>query len=69
MWPCGCQEKPGGAPWKFSKHLAAAARDMATYDSDSSGAQDDYTETNVLLGYAAKDAADDTISHLGGRPV
>ncbi len=43
---------------------------MATYDSDSSGGGDDeYTETNVLLGYAAKEPSDDTISQLGGTPV
>lgn len=42
---------------------------MAPYDSDSSGGDDDYTETNVLLGYASKEASDDTISYLGGRPV
>ncbi|KAH6721339.1 programmed cell death protein 2 [Leptodontidium sp. MPI-SDFR-AT-0119] len=42
---------------------------MAPYDSDSSGGDDDYTETNVLLGYASKEASDDTISYLGGRPT
>ena len=43
---------------------------MTPYDSDSSGTEDnDYTETNVLLGYASKEASDDTISHLGGQPV
>lgn len=43
---------------------------MAPYDSDSSGGEeDDFTETNVLLGYASKEASDDTISYLGGRPV
>lgn len=43
---------------------------MAPYDSDDSLDEDqDYTETNVLLGYASKDADDDTISRLGGRPV
>lgn len=44
---------------------------MAPYDSDSSGGEEEeeYTETNVLLGYASKDADDDTISRLGGRPV
>lgn len=43
---------------------------MAPYDSDSSGGEEeDYTETNVLLGYAGKDAQDDTISYLGGEPV
>ncbi|KAF4636142.1 hypothetical protein G7Y89_g1944 [Cudoniella acicularis] len=43
---------------------------MAPYDSDSSGGEDvDYTETNVLLGYAAKEPSDDIISQLGGRPT
>ncbi|PMD42588.1 hypothetical protein L207DRAFT_457010 [Hyaloscypha variabilis F] len=43
---------------------------MAPYDSDSSGGEEDeYTETNVLLGYASKEPSDDTISHLGGRPT
>lgn len=43
---------------------------MANYDSDSSGAEDeDYTSTNVLLGYASKEPTDDTISQLGGHPV
>ncbi|TVY55890.1 putative 20S rRNA accumulation protein 4 [Lachnellula cervina] len=42
---------------------------MAPYESDSSGGEDnDYTETNVLLGYASKEPSDDTISHIGGRP-
>ncbi|KAI0409251.1 hypothetical protein F4802DRAFT_241585 [Xylaria palmicola] len=42
---------------------------MAPYDSDSSaGEEEDFTETNVLLGYASKDAGDDSISRLGGRP-
>ncbi len=43
---------------------------MAPYDSDSSvGEDDEYTETNVLLGYASKEPSDDTVSRLGGRPV
>ncbi|QSZ32009.1 hypothetical protein DSL72_001578 [Monilinia vaccinii-corymbosi] len=43
---------------------------MAPYDSESSGGEeDDYTETNVLLGYAGKEAQDDTISYLGGEPT
>jgi hypothetical protein len=43
---------------------------MAPYDdSESSGGEEEFTETNVLLGYASKDADDDTISRLGGRPV
>lgn len=48
-------------------HITCA---MTTYDSDSSGAEEnDYTETNVLLGYASKEPSDDIISQLGGRPV
>ncbi|KAK5995701.1 putative 20S rRNA accumulation 4-like protein [Cladobotryum mycophilum] len=39
---------------------------MANYDSDSS--EGEFTETNVLLGYASKDAEEDTISKLGGHP-
>lgn len=42
---------------------------MSGYDSDSSGSEGDYTETNVLLGYATKEPTDDTISQLGGHPV
>ena len=42
---------------------------MAPYDSDSSEGEDDYTETNVLLGFATREATDDAISHLGGQPV
>jgi hypothetical protein len=42
---------------------------MADYDSDSSYDGEDYTETNVLLGYAAKEGTGDAISHLGGAPV
>ncbi|RFU32495.1 hypothetical protein B7463_g3810, partial [Scytalidium lignicola] len=43
---------------------------MAPYDSDSSEGEDgDYTETNVLLGYASKEPSEDTISHIGGRPT
>ncbi|KAB2102581.1 hypothetical protein AG0111_0g9093 [Alternaria gaisen] len=41
---------------------------MAPYDSDSSDGGDDYTETNVLLGYATKDATGDAVSHIGGAP-
>lgn len=43
---------------------------MAPYDSDSSGGEEeDFTETNVLLGYASPDANGEEISRLGGRPV
>ncbi|KAH0369210.1 hypothetical protein KCU65_g3382, partial [Aureobasidium melanogenum] len=42
---------------------------MATYDSDSDFEDENFTETNVLLGYATKDAVDDTTSQLGGHPT
>ncbi|PYH41919.1 small subunit rRNA maturation protein TSR4 [Aspergillus saccharolyticus JOP 1030-1] len=43
---------------------------MDPYDSDSSfDDEGDFTETGVLLGYAADEIVDDTISHLGGRPT
>jgi hypothetical protein len=42
---------------------------MAPYDSDSSDGGDDYTETNVLLGYATKEVTGDAVSHIGGAPV
>lgn len=42
---------------------------MPPYDSESSDEGEDYTETNVLLGYATKDATGDAISHIGGAPV
>jgi pre-rRNA-processing protein TSR4 len=43
---------------------------MDSYDSDSSAGGDaPYTETPVLLGYSSKDPTDDSISHLGGKPV
>lgn len=42
---------------------------MAPYDSESSDEGEDYTETNVLLGYASQGASGDAISHLGGSPV
>ncbi|KAI5201152.1 hypothetical protein E4T39_05394 [Aureobasidium subglaciale] len=40
---------------------------MASYDSDSDLEDENFTETNVLLGYATKDVADDTTSQLGGH--
>ncbi|KAK7540445.1 programmed cell death protein 2 [Phyllosticta citribraziliensis] len=42
---------------------------MASYDSDSSGDDENYTETNVLLGYASKEPTDDDWSQLGGYPT
>ncbi|KJZ76769.1 hypothetical protein HIM_03646 [Hirsutella minnesotensis 3608] len=39
---------------------------VTDYDSDST--EGEYTETNVLLGYASKDADEDTVSKLGGLP-
>ncbi|KAJ5835120.1 hypothetical protein N7447_001146 [Penicillium robsamsonii] len=40
---------------------------MDPYDSDSS-LDEDFTDTGVLLGYAAEDVIEDVISHLGGWP-
>ncbi|KKA28854.1 hypothetical protein TD95_000264 [Thielaviopsis punctulata] len=40
---------------------------MGGYDSESDIDQD-FTETDVLLGYAQKEAGADTITHLGGIP-
>ncbi|CAG8954363.1 hypothetical protein HYFRA_00005988 [Hymenoscyphus fraxineus] len=45
---------------------------MPPYDSDSEeeeGAEEGYTETNVLLGYADEEPGDDVISYLGGSPT
>lgn len=43
---------------------------MTAYDSDSSdGEEQDYTETEVLLGFTSKDPKGETISRLGGYPV
>ncbi|KAJ9148663.1 PDCD2 C terminal domain-containing protein [Pleurostoma richardsiae] len=42
---------------------------MASYDSDDSLDEgNEYTETDVLLGFASKDSKGETISRLGGRP-
>lgn len=49
-------------PTSFTVHA------MDPYDSDSS-VDEDFTETNVLLGYADEEVIEDTISHLGGWPV
>ncbi|MCJ1414550.1 hypothetical protein MMC32_000877 [Xylographa parallela] len=43
---------------------------MAPHDSDSSDEDtEDFTTTDVLLGYASKELTGDTISQLGGRPT
>ncbi|CAI6338435.1 unnamed protein product [Periconia digitata] len=42
---------------------------MPPYESDSSDEGEEFTETNVLLGYAAEEPSGDTVSHLGGRPT
>ncbi|KAL1617176.1 hypothetical protein SLS54_007953 [Diplodia seriata] len=44
---------------------------MPPYDSDASDgdSESEYTETNVLLGYASKEPTDDTFSQLGGQPT
>ncbi|RKF58146.1 putative 20S rRNA accumulation protein 4 [Golovinomyces cichoracearum] len=42
---------------------------MAQYESDSSELDDEeYTETNVLLGYTSRETCEDIVNHLGGRP-
>lgn len=42
---------------------------MAQSDSEfSDDENEDYIETNVLLGYASRKSSDDEISHLGGQP-
>ena len=41
---------------------------MLSVDSDSSD-EEDFTTTNVLLGYASKEPTDDGFSQLGGFPV
>ena len=43
---------------------------MTPNDSDSSdGESESFTTTNVLLGYASKEATEDEFSQLGGYPV
>lgn len=43
---------------------------MAPYDDSSDEGEDlEFTETNVLLGYADADSNGEKISRLGGRPV
>lgn len=42
---------------------------MGGYDSESDIDDQDFTETDVLLGYAQKEAGADAITHLGGTPV
>jgi len=42
---------------------------MPPYDSESGEEDEDYTQTNVLLGYATTEATGDAVSHLGGAPV
>lgn len=49
-------------------HLTPNQFKMDPYDSDSS-LDEDFTDTGVLLGYAAEDVIEDVISHLGGWPV
>ncbi|EON97317.1 putative pdcd2_c domain-containing protein [Phaeoacremonium minimum UCRPA7] len=42
---------------------------MASYDSDDSIEEnEDFTETDVLLGYASKESKGETTSRLGGKP-
>lgn len=54
----------------FAPCTHSPAQTMPPYDSDSSGDEDsEFTETNVLLGYASKEPTDDNFSQLGGHPV
>ena len=58
---------PTKLPYFFLQPKHTTQHKMADYDSDSSDGE--FTETNILLGYASKDVEEDTISKLGGRPV
>lgn len=43
---------------------------MASDLSDSSADEEEqYTTTNIMLGYASKEPTDDSVSQLGGFPV
>ncbi|ETI29444.1 hypothetical protein G647_01897 [Cladophialophora carrionii CBS 160.54] len=42
---------------------------MPPYDSDSSDEGEDYSTTNVTLGYVSADSTGDEISHVGGHPT
>jgi pre-rRNA-processing protein TSR4 len=42
---------------------------MPPYDSDSSDEEEDYSTTNVTLGYASTESTGDEISHVGGHPT
>lgn len=43
---------------------------MASSNSSSSDEElDDYTATDVLLGYTSKEPTDDPFNQLGGQPV
>jgi len=42
---------------------------MAPYDDSDSESDVEYTETNVLLGYASTDSNGEEVSRLGGTPV
>ncbi|KAL8725347.1 MAG: hypothetical protein Q9166_007407 [cf. Caloplaca sp. 2 TL-2023] len=43
---------------------------MILHESESSGEEDEqYSTTNVMLGYASTEPTDDTFSHLGGVPT
>lgn len=54
----------------YSVIPSACCFGMAQQESDSSDDEgEEYTTTTVVLGYASKEATDDSISQLGGFPV
>lgn len=80
--PCARATPPVGAPalggvnkkkiWTHQQIEHTTERSHTTmppYDSESSDEGEDFAETNVLLGYATREATGDAISHLGGAPV
>lgn len=52
-----------------AQYVTKDATKMPPYDSDSGDDEEEYTETNVLLGYATSEPTGDAVSHLGGVPV
>jgi pre-rRNA-processing protein TSR4 len=57
--------------WPWPRHFqhSAATSIMPSYDSDSSDDGQDYSITNVTLGYASTESTGDEISQIGGHPT
>ena len=66
--PRPCRQKKSGTPTSRTQQQKKNPT-MPPYDSESSDEGGDYAETNVLLGYATREATGDAVSHLGGAPV